>query len=265
MKTRASTDPHKANALGRALAESRRGDAPEARHAQLRAALIRCIEAGHWGPGERLPTEAELIALSGFSLGTVQRALRSLVEDGIVNRQQGSGSFVADRHQRIDDLAFARFEGDDGESLLPVYSRVTGRHAVRPTRLLRGHFPDASARILRIDRVLNVNDEFEVASHFFFDGRRFRGLAGAPLAELAGANFKVMLGREHALPEGELRQTLQVVEAPADVALALRLAPPVSVGLLEIVRNDATSGNAVYYQRMFIPAGGRALRLLPVA
>ncbi len=265
MKTKARTDPGKTDALSRALEESQRRDAPVARHARLRAALIGCIEAGHWGPGDRLPTEAELIALSGFSLGTVQRSLRSLAEEGIVTRQQGSGSFVADRHLRIDDLAFARFLGDDGEALLPVYSRVTGRHPARRTRWLATCFPDPDAQVLRIDRVLRVNDEFEIVSRFHFDGDRFRGLGSAPLTELAGANFKILLGREASLPAGEVRQTLQVVAAAADIALALHLVRPVNVSLLEIIRTDALRGHAVYYQQMFIPASKRRLQLLPVA
>lgn len=265
MKTKANTDPDKASALGRALAESRRGDAHQVRHAQLRAALIRCIEAGHWGPGERLPTEADLIALSGLSLGTVQRALRSLVEEGVVKRRQGSGSYVSDPQQRVGDLAIARFQGDDGDDLLPVYSRVIARRAVARTPALARHFPDVAARILRIDRSLNVNGEFEVASRFYFDGGRYIGLANAPLGDLAGANFKALLGQESPLPAGEMLQTAQVVAAPRPIARRLGIGHPAIVCLLEIIRTDAVRGQVVFFQQMFIPASDRKLRLLPPA
>lgn len=113
--------------------------------------------------------------------------------------------------------------------------------------------------------MLRVNDEFEIVSRFYFDGDRFKGLGSARLTELAGANFKILLGCGASLPAGEVRQTLQVVAAPADIALALGLLRPVNVSLLEIIRSDALHRQAVYYQQMFIPACQRKLQLMPAA
>jgi len=53
------------------------------------------IAGGRWRAGERLPSESELVAEFGLSRMTINRALRELEQDGLVERVQGVGSFVA--------------------------------------------------------------------------------------------------------------------------------------------------------------------------
>lgn len=53
------------------------------------------IELGELAAGDRLPSEAELATRYGFSRGTVVKAIELLVTEGVVNRKQGSGSFVS--------------------------------------------------------------------------------------------------------------------------------------------------------------------------
>ena len=57
------------------------------------------IAAGRWSPGDRLPSEADLVAEFGLSRMTVNRALRELEQEGLVERVQGVGSFVAQLHR----------------------------------------------------------------------------------------------------------------------------------------------------------------------
>ena len=96
MKTTAAATPAaKLLALRRALPTYEgRG---LARFAQLREALFAGIKAGHWKAGERLPTESALVAATPFSLGTVQRALRALVDAGIMTRQQMEALLVPEK------------------------------------------------------------------------------------------------------------------------------------------------------------------------
>lgn len=53
------------------------------------------ITQGRWRVGDRLPSEAELVAQFGLSRMTVNRALTELHAQGLVRRVKGSGSFVA--------------------------------------------------------------------------------------------------------------------------------------------------------------------------
>lgn len=53
------------------------------------------IAAGHYGLGDRLPTEAVLSARFGVNRHTLRRALRDLAERGLVHSRRGSGVYVA--------------------------------------------------------------------------------------------------------------------------------------------------------------------------
>lgn len=263
MKTKVAAAPAKLDALAAVLGRAARNERTFSRHAQLRMALLASINDGHWTAGERLPTETELVIATRFSLGTVQRALRALTEEGVVRRKQGSGSFVASGHHRIDDVAHCRFLSDDGKTVLPVFSHVLSRRLWRRTGPWSVHFKERDAQIVRLDRVLNVNGEFDVFSRFFFDGQRFKGLASRPIGELAGTNFKVLLRAESKVPPGGISQTVQLVAAPTDVAPHMGVAQGDPVALLEIVRHAGGGDDVVYYQQMFIPPVARKLAINP--
>lgn len=55
------------------------------------------IQAGHYRPGDRLPTEAVLAARFGVNRHTVRHSLASLAEAGLVHSRRGAGVFVAQR------------------------------------------------------------------------------------------------------------------------------------------------------------------------
>jgi len=63
---------------------------------QISAAIERDINVGRYGPGARLPTEAELSAQFGVNRHTVRRAMEALEMRGIVRVEQGRGSFVSE-------------------------------------------------------------------------------------------------------------------------------------------------------------------------
>lgn len=68
---------------------------PRPHYQRLKAHIARKIEAGHLKPGERIPSEQELVREFSVSRMTVSRALNDLVQDGAITRIQGVGSFVS--------------------------------------------------------------------------------------------------------------------------------------------------------------------------
>lgn len=63
----------------------------------IAATLTREIAAGHYRPGDRLPTEAALSARFGVNRHTVRHALAGLADRGLVHSRRGAGVFVAQR------------------------------------------------------------------------------------------------------------------------------------------------------------------------
>ena len=70
-----------------------------AHYARVKRHLLDGMARGDWPAGARLPSESELVAQFGLSRMTVNRALRELVQEGLIERVQGVGSFVAQLHR----------------------------------------------------------------------------------------------------------------------------------------------------------------------
>ncbi|EJL74106.1 histidine utilization repressor [Variovorax sp. CF313] len=65
-------------------------------HEQIKAYVTQGILDGTWPPGQRLPSELELVAQFGVSRMTVNKALRELANAGRIVRVAGVGTFVAE-------------------------------------------------------------------------------------------------------------------------------------------------------------------------
>jgi GntR family transcriptional regulator len=65
------------------------------RYRSIADSVRRQVEAGDFGAGRLLPSEAELSATYGASRVTVRRALELLRDEGLVDARQGFGWFVA--------------------------------------------------------------------------------------------------------------------------------------------------------------------------
>ncbi|WP_089250233.1 FadR/GntR family transcriptional regulator [Rhodococcoides kyotonense] len=61
---------------------------------QVTAQLRDEIVSKRWPVGSRIPTESELCEMTGTGRNTVREAVQALVHAGMVERRQGSGTFV---------------------------------------------------------------------------------------------------------------------------------------------------------------------------
>lgn len=61
---------------------------------QVTELLRQQIASGRWPVGARIPTEPELGELTGAGRNTVREAVQSLVHTGLLERRQGSGTYV---------------------------------------------------------------------------------------------------------------------------------------------------------------------------
>jgi GntR family transcriptional regulator len=66
---------------------------------QLAHKLRHQIANGEIGEGEALPSERDLCSITGASRVTVRKAIALLIEEGLLSRRQGSGTYVTPRIQ----------------------------------------------------------------------------------------------------------------------------------------------------------------------
>ena len=228
------------------------------KYARLREAIVAAIESGHWVTGDRLPTETEWVRCTPFSLGTVQRALRSLVEEGIVTRAQGSGTFVAPNRQQMEAPWHCRFVAADGSGYLPVYPKLVSRRRTNARGPWSIYVGQDGEGVIRIDRRLGIGDEFSVCSRLYMSAARFSALLAKPVAEIEAANVKALIGRDFHLPITQIGQRVSLARFPADVCRVTRVATGTLGMLMECVAT-ARAGFTVYYQELYIPPNDRRL------
>jgi GntR family transcriptional regulator len=65
------------------------------KHRLISGSLLDDVEPGRWKPGDQIPSEQQLAAENNASLGTIQRALRNLVDMGVLIGHHGRGTFLA--------------------------------------------------------------------------------------------------------------------------------------------------------------------------
>jgi GntR family transcriptional regulator len=229
------------------------------RYAQLRETLLAAIDDGHWSPGSRMPNEMALASMSPYSLGTVQKAMRDLVQSGVVVRRRGEGTFVAQRRVSMSSPLHLRFEADSGKAL-PVYPRIVARERVRSQGPWKEFFRGEAQELLRIDRVFAVGKLFEAFSSIYLDDRRFP-LFGERLGPaLESRNFKDVLRREYNISIQRIHQHLRVEALPASVCSMLGLRKGTCGARLQLSA-VGSGGRPVYYQEAFIPPNPCVLRL----
>ena len=68
-------------------------------YARVKQHLKDGLASGRWPPGALMPSEADLVATFTVSRMTVNRALRELQTEGLVQRTQGVGTFAAPLHR----------------------------------------------------------------------------------------------------------------------------------------------------------------------
>lgn len=116
-------------------------DSPISYYQQLYTILRDELTRGKWKAGDRMPSEAELIAAFGVSRITVRQAFDLLVNDGLVYRRRGSGTFVASRPV------------EQGLNRIVCFNEDMEQRGLRPeTRLITAHLEPAEVDIaLRLD------------------------------------------------------------------------------------------------------------------
>ncbi|WP_374689055.1 GntR family transcriptional regulator [Promineifilum sp.] len=136
-------------------------------YAQIRETIREEIASGVLKPGEKLLPEEELAVLLGASRMTIRRGILDLIDEGVLYRRRGVGTFVAHRHiERDHNRLVSYFDAALAEGFEPkmeVLSReVIGAKLMVARALgLRENEPIIWVRTLRLadGEPLSVHDE----------------------------------------------------------------------------------------------------------
>ena len=69
-------------------------------HIQIEESILQKLESGDWAPGRLIPSENELSHIYGVSRTTVRNVITKLVQEGLLFRIPGKGTYVAEPGMR---------------------------------------------------------------------------------------------------------------------------------------------------------------------
>jgi GntR family transcriptional regulator len=234
------------------------GEPPLPLYRRISEELRARIEAGEYGPGDRLPSELELARAYGVSRITSRQALDLLGAEGVLVRRQGMGSFVTLRRVTQPLVRLTDFVEDMAEAGLRPQSRVLSFAIESPPAEIAatlGLEPDAE--VYRLDR-LRLADSSPIALDWTWLPLQF----GRLLLEqdLSRRTIYSILEGEYGIPivSGEYTLAASIAETEQAALLAVDPGAP----LLVFDRTTRTaSAKSVYVQRRFYRADRVQYRL----
>ena len=231
------------------------------KYTALRDAVLHAVASGIVVPGARMPNEQELAQVLPVSLGTIQRALRQLVDERVIHRRPGQGSFIANPagSGQLEHPFHCRFVDDSGKGYLPVFPEVVSRDTVAGPAPWSTHLRCREA--VRIVRRVRIGDEFFVHTSFWVDSKRLPVFATAPASELASENFKHVIFRTLGQAIHRIDMFTRQEAPPREVA-ALLGTPARQMCTSMRVHAFLGENDPIYYQHIFSPPTQRELHIV---
>jgi GntR family transcriptional regulator len=198
----------------------------------LRDDLAAKIAGGTWKHGVPLPSEAALAENYGVSLGTMRHAIEELVREGMLERRQGSGTFLRRPDFSSSLFRFFMFQPPEGGQWLPE-SRILSRTVVRSGDEVAEQLGLTPGEIvIHMVRLRLYNDEPFAAENIWLPHERFRALLEIPVEEIGPLlypKYESLCGQMVAAVD----ETLTIASAAAEQAELLHVAPQSPVVVIQ--------------------------------
>jgi len=220
------------------------------RYQRLRDEIARDIAQQNMRPGDAIPTEAALAARHGVAVGTVRKAIDALVADGLVERQQGRGTFV--RRPNFDQSLFRFLRQHAGGGQIPE-SRILQREtAIAPAEVAAALRLPPKGEGIHLQRLRLLDGTPMLAETIWLPKAMFAPLLALPLAEI-GPLLYPFYERVCGQTVASARETLSVETASPIIAGRLALAAGSPVVVVERLATGF-DGQPLEWRRSHIPA-----------
>lgn len=222
-------------------------------YARVKQYLKDGLAAGRWPPGALMPSEAELVALFAVSRMTVNRAIRELQVEGLVERSQGIGTFAAPLHRVASTLTIRDLHEE-------IESR--GQHHSADVQIVREEkAPPALAERLKLKpgaRVFHTLIVHRCNGVPLQCEDRYVNPACAP--DFLSVDFTQTTPTHYLLEVAPLWEAQYSIEASAPTAQEARLLGiPETDPCLVVVRRTESRGVPITIARLVHPGGRYAI------
>jgi len=180
------------------------------------------IARGDLQPGDRLPSEDELLIRFGVSRITVRRAIQNLIQRGVVEIRRGHGTFVLAPRISQELTKLTGFVEDMDTHGRKASARVLSQEVVAANTVIARHLDiSKGTRVMRIERV-RLADSVPMS----FDETYLPLEIGKQIVnnDLRIKPIFTLLEEKYGIPLTEAEYKLEAAAASARVAKALAIA-----------------------------------------
>jgi GntR family transcriptional regulator len=200
---------------------------------QIRDLLIAKVGKGEWLPGGIIPSEINLAQELGVSQGTVRKAITELVENNVLTRRQGRGTFVSNHDSERSLFYFFHITDNSGHKVLPD-SRVLHCRRKPASRLEASKLQlVVGTKIIRIERVRNFAAKPTMVETITLPAESFDDLGNEGNYDLPNTLYE-LYEKQYGITIHSADEQLRAVAASKHDAKILNL--EVGTPLLEIER-----------------------------
>jgi GntR family transcriptional regulator len=184
--------------------------------------LIEQVSAGAWKPGTALPSEQALGQQLGVSQGTVRKALDELTSNGVMERRQGKGTFVATNSEERSQFRFFRLCHPGGERVQPTAASQEVRRRAAVAEDIAWLGLAKTAKVVEIKRARLVEGQAVVFEKIVVPAAMFDGIdRRKPLPNSLYSLYHSVYGINIGSVKEELRADLAGAEDRKWLKLAL--------------------------------------------
>ncbi len=203
---------------------------------QLYLLLRRKIRDGVWQPEDMLPTEAELVERYDLSRSTVRQALDIMVNDGLIHRRRGRGTFVAKPtiEQSLTRI-ISFWEDMQRRGMKPGTKVISSEILPAPEDVAEALDIEAGEELASLERLRLADDEPMSIEHSHLVHHYCRGIMKN---DYANQSLRQMLEEEYGIRIVSAKEKIRAV--PATKNLANLLDVDVKDPLLQIERVSYT-------------------------
>ena len=143
------------------------------RYEQVRLHIQKLLTDNNWDENTPLPTEQEFADRYQVSVGTIRKAVEKLVEEGILVKKQGRGTFLKQPNFDSSLLRFFKFRDKDASYVTPtgVVKKVTtieGNEVINQKLNI-----EESQALIYIERIRMVDDEVLLSERIWLPKSRY--------------------------------------------------------------------------------------------
>lgn len=196
-------------------------DSPVPLYYQISEAILEIIKMQRLEPNTKIPSEEHLCQILEVSKMTIRQALAKLVRDGVLERRQGSGTFVAEKKIERKATKLVSFYEDTREKGLVPNSKVIEKVTTRPTRQVMKQLQlGKNDWVLKITRIRFANELPLAINYGHIPKRLCPDLIQEPLDQ---GSLSQLLEEKYQIRVAYAVQNLQAVRATAYEASLLEI------------------------------------------